>query len=68
MAGLPFDELKDRRLLTVEQTARYLGLNERTLYNRICSRAKDPFPVKPKRIGKSVRFDILELDRYIDRL
>lgn len=57
-----------KRLLTVEETAQYLGLSPRTLYNRISRGAKDPFPVKPKRVGRAVRFDIRELDSYIDSL
>jgi excisionase family DNA binding protein len=56
------------RLLTVEQTARYLNLAARTIYNGIHRNAKKPFPVRPKRIGGAVRFDIKELDEYINNL
>ncbi|MBW1675786.1 MAG: helix-turn-helix domain-containing protein [Deltaproteobacteria bacterium] len=44
------------RLMSVEQAAEYLGLSPRTLYNRIAPKAKNPFPVRPKRIGKLVKF------------
>ena len=57
-----------RRLLTVQETATYLGLSPRTIYNAITPRSKNPFPVKAKRIGKAVRFDIEDLDRYIKSL
>jgi excisionase family DNA binding protein len=57
-----------KRLLTVEQTAIYLGLSPRTIYNAVAPKSKAPFPVKPKRIGKLVRFDIKDLDRYVDSL
>ena len=56
------------RLLSVDQTAVYLGIASKTIRNRISSDAKKPFPVKPKRIGGRVLFDKKELDRYIDSL
>ena len=56
------------RLLNVEQTAQYLLISPKTIRNRLGPRAPDPFPVKPKKIGKRVLFDIRDLDRYIDAL
>jgi len=56
------------RLLNVPQTARYLGIGVQTLYNRIAPGAKDPFPIKPKTIGRLKRFDRCELDKFIDSL
>lgn len=57
-----------KRLLSVEETAKYLGLSPRTIYNGVCRRAKKRFPVKPKRVGKLVKFDIRDLDIYIESL
>jgi len=57
-----------KRLFTVEEAAHYLGYSARTLYNRIGSHAKDPFPIKAIRVGKSVRFDVEDLDQYVERL
>ena len=57
-----------KRLLSVEETAHYLGLSPRTIYNQIGRKAKKPFPVKPKRIGKLVKFDIQDLDQYVKSL
>ena len=31
-------------------------------------KAKKPFPIKAKRIGKLVKFDMRDIDRYIDEL
>ena len=56
------------RLLTVPQAARYLGIGTQTLYNRIAPGAKDPFPIKPKGIGRLRRFDRQQLDAFIDSL
>jgi len=57
-----------RRLLSIEETAVYLGLKPRTIYNAVAPKSKRPFPVKAKRIGKLVKFDIRDLERYVDKL
>lgn len=57
-----------KRLLSVREAATYLGLNPRTIYNQIGPRAKRPFPVKQKRIGKLVKFDIRDLEEYVESL
>lgn len=57
-----------KRLLSVEETADYLGISPRTLYNRVAPKSRSPFPVKPKRIGKLVKFDINDLNQYIETL
>jgi len=56
------------RLLDIEQTARYLSISPKTIRNRLGPRAPAPFPVKPKRIGKRVLFDVKDLDAYVDSL
>jgi predicted DNA-binding transcriptional regulator AlpA len=53
-------------LLTTKQAARLLNISDRTLYNRTAPNAKNPFPVKPIRIGRSVRFDIEDLKKFIE--
>lgn len=57
-----------KRLLSVEEAAKYLGLSPRTIYNAVAPKAKRPFPVKPKRVGKLVKFDIRDLERYVESL
>jgi excisionase family DNA binding protein len=54
------------RLLTVKEAAQYLGISAQTIYNGLSRGSKNPFPVKPKRGGRKVRFDIEELNRYIE--
>ena len=58
----------DKKLLSAEETAEYLGISVRTIYNRTGRKSKVKFPVKPKRIGKLLRFDRKEIDDYIDSL
>jgi excisionase family DNA binding protein len=57
-----------KRLLSVEEAATYLGLSPRTIYNSTGPKSKIPFPVKPKRYGKKVLFDIRDLDKFCDFL
>ena len=57
-----------KRLLSVEEAGVYLGLSPRTIYNGVAPKSKDPFPVKPKRFGKKVLFDIRDLDKFVDKL
>jgi len=62
------NENSGKRLLSVEETANYLGLSPRTIYNAVARKSKKPFPIRPKRIGKLVKFDILDLERYVESL
>ena len=57
-----------KRLLTVKEAATYLNLSEQYIRNRLSKTAEQPFPVRPKRIGTAVRFDILDLEKYVDAL
>lgn len=57
-----------KRLLDVEETAKFLGLKPRTIYNRVAPKAKDPFPVKPRRIGRKVLFDIRDLEAFVSSI
>ena len=57
-----------KRLLSVEETASYLGISDRTIYNQVCRKAKKRFPIKPKRIGKRILFDIQDIEKYVDSL
>jgi len=58
-----------QRLLSLKDTCRYLGnLPRKTLYNRSSRKSRNPFPVRPKRIGTRLFWDIKELDAYIDSL
>ena len=60
------DAFKGKRLLSVKETARFLGISAQTIYNGVCRKAKKPFPVTPIRIGSRIRFDVQDLDTYIE--
>ena len=56
------------RLVTVEEAADLLKLSPRTIYNAVAPKAKKPFPVKPRRMGKLVRFLLKDLTEYMESL
>ena len=68
IGGQNIMEISFKRLMSVEDAAIYLGLSPRTIRNGVAPKSKDPFPVKPKRIGKRVLFDVRDLDAYVDGL
>ncbi len=57
-----------KRMLSVREAAVYLGLSPRTLYNGTAPKSEAPFPVKAKRFGKKVLFDLKDLDAFCDSL
>jgi excisionase family DNA binding protein len=57
----------ENRLLSVKETAAILRLSPRTIYNRVAPGSVNPFPIKAKRIGRSVRFRNKDVQDYIDR-
>ena len=61
-------ESTEKRLLTVEEAATYLGLAPQTIYNRTHRKTKNPFPVKPLRLGRALRFDIRQLEEFVQNL
>jgi hypothetical protein len=62
------DGVRWPRLLGVEQAAAYLSLSPKTIRNGLARDAERPFPVKPKRFGRRVLFDIRDLDAYVDAM
>ena len=55
-----------KRLLNINETAKYLGISPRTIYNGISRKSKVKFPISPKRVGRAVRFDLKDLNRFIE--
>lgn len=54
--------MSDIRLLTVREAAQYLAISPSTLYGWVWQR-RIPFV----KVGRAVRFDIVELNDFIDR-
>ena len=58
----------EKRLFSAQEAAEYLGLSVKTIYNLTSPKSKRKLPIKVKRIGKLLKFDRAELDRFIDSL
>ena len=54
-----------KRLLNVAELSEYLGLSPQTIYNQLSA---GTFPIKTKRLGRLLKFDIRDVDRYLDQL
>jgi excisionase family DNA binding protein len=59
--ALVLNGLIGRRLLNVRETAQYLGLDEDTIYRK--ARLRELPSVK---VGRSLRFDVEALSRFIE--
>ena len=57
-----------RRLLNVEETALYLNISPKTIYNQTGRKAKRRFPVPFKKFGRRVLFDIRDLQKFVSEL
>jgi excisionase family DNA binding protein len=57
-----------KRLLSVKETAVILGISDRYIYNRVHRKAKRKFPIKPKRIGRLVKFDRRDVEAFLESL
>lgn len=55
----------EKRLLSVSELADYLGLSPQTIYNKLSA---GTFPIKTKRLGRLLKWDIRDVDRYLDKL
>lgn len=59
---------KEKRLVDIEEAARLLCLSPDTLRTRVAPKAKHPLPLKARRIGRSVRFYLPDVIRYMESL
>ena len=59
------DQFHDKRLMSVQELAQYLGMSHWTVRAKV---RNDEFPFKPRRLGRFLKFDIQEVNRYINSL
>jgi predicted DNA-binding transcriptional regulator AlpA len=55
----------ERMMLGVKELSHYLGLKPQTIYNKVFT---GDFPIKHKRLGRLLRWDIRDVDSYLDDL
>ena len=58
--------MEQKRLLSIKETAKILGIAPRTIYNRIAPGSKRPFPIKAKRVGRRVLFRASDVEAFIE--
>jgi predicted DNA-binding transcriptional regulator AlpA len=55
----------EKRLLGVKDLATYIGLRPQTIYNMVCT---GRFPIKHKRIGRLLKWELCDINLYLDGL
>ena len=58
-------ERLEKRMMGIEELSEYIGLKPQTIRNRISS---GTFPIPTKKIGRLLKWDRKDVDRYLDRL
>ena len=59
------EQCKKKLLISVRETARLLDIAPQSIYNSI---SKGNFAVKPKRIGRLVKFRLADIESYVEAL
>jgi predicted DNA-binding transcriptional regulator AlpA len=54
-----------RKLLSVAELSDFIGLRPQTIYNKM---SQGLFPIKHKKIGRLVKFDIKDINKYLSSL
>ena len=54
-----------KRLMGVKDLSAYLGVKPQTIYNKVCT---GKFPIPHKRFGRLLKWDIRDVDGYLDNL
>jgi len=54
-----------RRLIDINELAKIMNLAVQTIRNQLCSGS---FPIPPKKIGGSLRWDSRDVEKFLDNL
>jgi excisionase family DNA binding protein len=63
--AMGYHQSRGRRLISVPETAKLMGISSKTVYNEI---SKKCFPIKAKRFGRRVLFDVRDVEKYIQSI
>jgi predicted DNA-binding transcriptional regulator AlpA len=56
-----------KKLITIKALALQLDMAEQSIYNRTGRKSKKGFPIKPVRVGRSLRFSQQAVDEFIEK-
>ncbi len=59
------EKLYERRMMGIEELSHYIGLKVQTIRNMLSA---GTFPIPTKKIGRLLKWDRKDVDRYLDRL
>jgi len=65
MTNLNANKYIEKRMMTFEELANYIGLSSQTIRNKFYAGI---FPIPAKKIFSKVLWDKKDVDRYLDRL
>jgi len=60
--------MSEKRYLTADDLAEMLQISVRTIYTQVAPKSKRKFPLKPKRFGKLLRWDVRDVNAYLENL
>ena len=55
----------EKRMIGIKELAEYIGVRPQTIRNRI---SLGTFPIPTRKIGRLLKWDRKDVDRYLDRL
>ena len=55
----------ERRIMDIHELSDYTGFSPQTIYNQLSA---GTFPIKTKRIGRRLKWDRRDVDRYLDQV
>jgi predicted DNA-binding transcriptional regulator AlpA len=55
----------EKRMMDIKELSAYIGLRPQTIRNRI---SLGSFPIPTKKIGRLLKWDRRDVDKYLDRL
>ena len=55
----------ERRMIGIEELAEYIGIRPQTIRNKI---NLGTFPIPTRKIGRLLKWDRTDVERYLDRL
>jgi len=59
------EKIYERRMMGIEELSYYIGLKVQTIRNMLSA---GTFPIPTKKIGRLLKWDRKDVDRYLDRL